>query len=608
MPGARHRHRRSGPSLRGVAAVAAVPLMVGALTCGWLVLRGGAGPVRCDRTITLGVTTSPSLATALSEAAAAYGSGKPTVSGYCVSVRVDTAGGGQVASYMRGGWTDPTAGPIPDVWVPDSTDWLTLARTTEPANRLLVDTGTVIATSPVVIAMPRPMAEVFGWPRRELSWADLRKLGGDEGYWGSRGRPAWGGFTVGLPDPRVSAAGMTALADAVAAALKTPVERLTEDMFTDGLAAKGALLDLERSSALVAASDTDLLTAVRAADLEDPAATRLTAFPLQESLVYQYNRRVGIGAALPDGRGPELAAFYPRDGTELDEIRYTVLSRASDDPVKAEVARDFLRTLTSGPGRVALLGNGLRPPDGIADSFTARTGLTPRPRMTPERTLDATVLTALQGSFAGVHQRGNTLAVLDTSGSMNEEVPGSAGRSRLSVALDAAKSAIPLFAEDSDLGLWQFSTRLRGDQDWEELVPLGPMGERLGAGTRSQAVMDAVNRIEPRGDTGLYDTALAAFRYMNQHYVPGRPNQVVLLTDGKNSDPGSIALDELVRILRREYSPQRPVQVITIGYGADTDLAALSRISAATGAETYPALDPNTIFEVLVDALTEVPG
>ena len=45
------------------------------------------------------------------------------------------------------------------------------------------------------------------------------------------------------------------------------------------------------------------------------------------------------------------------------------------------------------------------------------------------------------------------------------------------------------------------------------------------------------------GGTGLYDTALAAYRTALRNYDPHYSNAVVLMTDGRNEDPGSISLD-----------------------------------------------------------------
>lgn len=110
------------------------------------------------------------------------------------------------------------------------------------------------------------------------------------------------------------------------------------------------------------------------------------------------------------------------------------------------------------------------------------------------------------------------------------------------------------------------------------------------------------------GGTGLYDTALAAFRGARADYEPDAVNSVVLLTDGRNEDTDGIGLEELLRTLRREYDPDRPVRLITIGMGEDADTATLARISEATRGRAYTVRDPQDISDVLTAELLERVG
>jgi len=79
---------------------------------------------------------------------------------------------------------------------------------------------------------------------------------------------------------------------------------------------------------------------------------------------------------------------------------------------------------------------------------------------------------------------------------------------------------------------------------------------------------------------------------MTRSYTPGRLNEVVLLTDGKNDDPGSITQQALLTKLREEYDPAKPVRLITIAFGTQADTDALRQISAATHARSYESRDP----------------
>jgi Ca-activated chloride channel family protein len=270
-----------------------------------------------------------------------------------------------------------------------------------------------------------------------------------------------------------------------------------------------------------------------------------------------------------------------------------------------EAADGFGKALLGPAGAAAFAEAGWRTPDGKNPKLTAAAGFSPELRAAPPGTADPAATASAVETFRGLHQRGNSIAVIDSSGSMKREVPGSGGKTRMQTAVNAIETALGLVARDSNLGLWQFSTKLDGDTDYRKLVPIGPMEGRVGGVTRRDALVTALRGMKPDGDTGLYETTLAAFETLSANYVPGRPNQVVLLTDGKNDDKGStLTLDDLVDKLEEKFDPRRPVRIMTIAYGEEADTEALERISAATGAKAYPALDANSIFMVIVDALT----
>jgi hypothetical protein len=192
---------------------------------------------------------------------------------------------------------------------------------------------------------------------------------------------------------------------------------------------------------------------------------------------------------------------------------------------------------------------------------------------------------------------------------MAQEVPGtSPAATKLDLAVAASRRALASFAPDSDLGLWEFSTHLAGSRDYTELVPLGPLSAPLRGATRRETVDNALASIQvrPHGDTGLFDTTLAAFRTMQRSYREGRLNAVVVLTDGRNDDAGSISRSALLSTLRAEYDPAKPVHIITVGYGNDVDLGALQAIARATHGSATAASDPRDIDTVLFQALSSL--
>jgi hypothetical protein len=141
-------------------------------------------------------------------------------------------------------------------------------------------------------------------------------------------------------------------------------------------------------------------------------------------------------------------------------------------------------------------------------------------------------------------------AVVDVSGSMDF---AAGSTRRIDVATGAADVALGLFPGHARVGLWAFSIDQGGPgQDWRVLEPVRRLDATV-AGTsqrdRLRARMDGVGTLTT-GGTGLYDTALAAYRQALRIYDPAYANSVIVLTDGANDDPGSISGNDLLRRLR----------------------------------------------------------
>ena len=130
--------------------------------------------------------------------------------------------------------------------------------------------------------------------------------------------------------------------------------------------------------------------------------------------------------------------------------------------------------------------------------------------------------------WAGVNLSGRVQVLLDVSGSMNQPVPGT-NANRMTLTIQAAELGIGLMKPSTKLGLWLFSTKLNGDQDYQELLPMLPISEqaRTGGLERLRTVQPV-----PNGDTGLYDSVLAAYQSARQNYEPG-PHQRRDRADGR---------------------------------------------------------------------------
>jgi Ca-activated chloride channel family protein len=155
------------------------------------------------------------------------------------------------------------------------------------------------------------------------------------------------------------------------------------------------------------------------------------------------------------------------------------------------------------------------------------------------------------------------------------------------------------------VGTWEFSTALDGNRDYRQTVPIRPIGSKIGDGLTQLKVLQQrlAALAATHGDTGLYDTTVAAYDYVRQHYAPDRLNLVVLLTDGRNDKQGGRTLDQVLQHLRAGQSDDKKVHILSFAYGKDADVAALDQISKATGGAVFAAPNPADIVRIFVTAL-----
>ena len=378
------------------------------------------------------------------------------------------------------------------------------------------------------------------------------------------------------------------------------------------------ILGLERAPGQDADTPATFLANLQQADQAGQTLDFVSAVPLDEKSVWDYNR--GNAAGLEetgdqsgDRDKPEipLVAVYPEEGTLEADHPWVVLRAPWVDDTKRKAAAGFLDYLRSEPVQTRFQEAGFRTSEGRpGPQLSEANGLVPdQPKRVLAPPAPKVVAAALQ-SWNAARKRSNVLAVYDVSGSMKEEVPGTGGKTKMDIVKLAAGQALGLFAPETNLGTWVFSSDLGGGRDWAESVPIGPTNARLPNGkVRREVLAEALARLQATdGDTGLYDTTLAAFRAVKRSYAPDRINIVVLLTDGINDDPtGGINRTELLRLLKAEQDADKPVAIITVAYGAGADATSLRLISQATGGLAYVSKDPRDILRVFTDVITKLP-
>jgi Ca-activated chloride channel family protein len=606
------RKRSKGRSILVVGLVVLVAL-AGGFGAYMLVNRpGGAAACGSDK-LQLQVVADPDQAGLLQQAARDYATTDPQVGDRCVSVNVRTLDSPEATAALATGWTDQAAGPRPDVWVPAASTWTTelqLQLTELHRPDIVPGDHPSIATSPIVIAMPRPMAQALGWPQRQLGWADLSTALQNPAGWAAFGHPDWGPFKLGKTDPKLSEAGLGALLSAGAAVLGPDAQNPTEAQLKTKAQELGSMIfQVSRSPGDETDTTGTLLANLQRADQTNRALQYVSAVPLSEKSVWDYNQGKALDdpSAATDRGKPKvpLAAVYPKEGTLQADYPWVVLQAPWVDDAKRAAASDFLLYLKSPAIQARFQADGFRSARGQAGpEISESAGLLPSQ---PARVLPAPaplVVGATLKAWDQTKRIANLLAVYDVSGSMAETVPGS-GKTKIELAREAAMASLRLFTNESDVGTWEFSTHLDGTRDYRQAVPIRPMGSSIGGGkTQLQALQAHLAGLAPtQGDTALYNTAVAAYDYVKQHYAPDRLNLVVLMTDGRNDTQGGLTLDQVLQHLKQGQSDDKPVHILSFAYGQDADVAALTQISQATGGAVFTAPNPADIVRVFVTAL-----
>lgn len=562
-----------------------------------------AGPVQAS----LNVASSQDKDALMINAAADYRS--HLVNGLCMDVTVKTQNSGAAMVKLGQNWPDDDR---PDVWSPASSLWLPLARARGTKLLPEASAGQFIA-SPLVVAMPQPMAEALGWPNnKEIGWKKLAELARDPRGWANLKHPEWGRFWLGKTNPNLSSSGFNATI-AMFFAVKGKTTDLTAADITDP-AAQAFVRDIEQSVAHYGETTLDFLKNLRRADDQDRdadgrctgsrghALTYISAVTVEESSMLAYNDGWVTGTAGGDRQAKpctKLVAIYPSEGTLYSDHPYIELT--SMDPAKKPLATDFLNYLRSGPAQAKFHDFGFRSSDAKPSRLVTQENGALRDRKIVTLGLpDGSTLNTLLSEWSKkLRKQTDILMVIDTSGSMRKDAPGG---TRLGLVQRTVPEFLNGLADTDRVGLWSFS------DSYQSLVKLGPLNEAVAGGTRREDLAAKIAGLKPEGGTALYDTVAAAVDTFTPD--PNAINAIVLVTDGKNEKDGGLALgDERGGLLGRlrPSSDRLPVRVFTIAYGTEADEqgdsgkkgTVLEQISGMTGATRYSATDPASIENVL---------
>ncbi|MFA1539065.1 substrate-binding domain-containing protein [Actinomadura monticuli] len=575
--------KRTGGIMLGPLAGAVVLVMLTGFAA--YAFTSAADTCSGDDALTIDVATSPEISPAVVRAAKRFNDARNEVAGMCARASVRSADPAAVATLLSGKGVSGVT-EQPDVWIPDSSLWSKLAEGSGRAGATAAVTELGgMASTPIVLAMPGSLATQLrnlGAPAQP-SWKDLITAAGTAENAERGSGPAAEKspipsrlFRLQVPDPGKTATGMGTLM--LANAL------LSDDPQGQAMFA-GAVRTFREG---VAASVTAQFAA-----FGEGTGDRYPIALTPEQAVFAHNAK----------RPTEIAAaVYPAEGTLYLDHPVSVLS---GDAAKLSAGRLLFKELTSDATGEDVRRLGFRTPDGTAPAaFSERTGLSEAaPKgLTPP---SAAEVEQIMQQWAKLSLSLRMLSIIDISGSMSEKI--APGLTRLQATIRTAQNGLSLLPDDSEAGEWVFSTHLKGEQDWREVVSVGPLGERLGSVTRRQALLSTFTRttVKKNGDTGLYETVIAAFDDMKRTYKAEYINSVVLWTDGKNDDEDGPSLAETLKHIRDASDPQRPILIYMLGLGDGVDVGELRQIAKLTNGDALVAQTPGQIQSLFLKSLSD---
>jgi len=468
-----------------------------------------------------------------------------TPSGRPIKVTTSALGSGDAVHQIEDGSLKPHVfSPASSAYVRILNDeWLSTAGRTKP---IAPNVGDTLVTSPVVIAMWKPMAEALGWPSKPISWNDMLKVAGDPKGWAGKGFPEWGRFKYGHCSPEFSNSGYLAvLAEAYAGAKKTRELTLAD------LDAKPTLDFLTKVEGTVVYYGKS--TGFYADKMVERGPKYLSAAVLYENLVVESYKK---GSSMP------LVAVYPSEGTFWSDHPWTVLDApwvGDEEKAAAQVLSTFLRAK---PAQQDALAAGFRPGDpsiAIDAPVDLAHGVDPKQPQTVLPLPEPKVLEKLFQTWKLTKKGADVVFVFDKSGSMD-------GRP-LEEAKKGAKAFLDNLSDQDEVALLFFDSTV--------YPVVGPM--KLATG-RAQ-LETRLDGTVAGGGTALYDAIAQAYD-LEAKRAEKNPNQihaVVVMTDGKD-ESSKLTLAPLKAKFPTE---EAVVKVFTIAYGSQAESKVLDQIAAS---------------------------
>lgn len=484
------------------------------------------------------IIASPSLQPWLDNAIAQFNNAQNEVGdGETAFVVLKSVEPGQAVADMSG------EGELPVLWLPDSIVWSNLLAD-QGVNNFQNDCVST-AESPLIIAMWREIAELFGWPNRSLGWLDVSGLAADAVAWEYYSGGQYGEtMRLGHTHPGLAGTGASTLLAIVQAA-----ESKTEAVTTEDIEDPSVQASVTAFESAVATFSPN--TAMLGATMGERGTSYLSAAVVYESTVIQYGNS-------------EIVPIYPFEGTFVADFPACLNSSASGvDQEVAELFRDYLLDV---PAQQLALAAGFRP---VNASVTVGAPLDEvngvdlnEPQIVFAPPSVASVY-AVQNLWQAARKPINLVMLLDTSGSM-------AGSK-----MEGMRAAAIEFVEQM------------GENDYLTVIAFAQtpviIAEHQKVGEARSNIISQINGLIADGDTTLYDAIGLASEIIARTNSPLTSNAMVVLSDGVDTYSFNYGFnDELLNAAAANNTT-----VFTIAYGNDADESVLLQFANRGNGNLY---------------------
>jgi Ca-activated chloride channel family protein len=408
--------------------------------------------------------------------------------------------------------------------------------------------------SPSVIAMWKPLAEILGWSKQPIGWADLVALAKNPQGWAAYHYPQWENFKLGHPHPEYSYQGFLSVFTQIYAA----ADKLTALTLTDiNQSQVGTYLhDIQQTVTHYGHSSNFVQQ-----EFLQGGPTHLSAAIFSEHQVIQSYQSP---ASLPF----PIVAIYPQEGTLWSEHPIGIVERDWVTPAHREAALLYIEYLLAKPQQERALQYGFRPTNvqvPLSAPIDKAHGVNPQE---PKVTLETPSVELMMATLRLWHQHKKSatiMLVLDTSGSMRGD--------KIRHARNIILQLLEKLGDNDHLSLLSFNHRF----NW--------VIEDTRVGSQRENLQRQVKYQSPSGATALYDAIEQAYHFLTTHSYPDKISVMIILTEGgdSHSQLNPTTLMDKIKV----NSKQQPINIFTIGYGSTVDTKLLSDIAQRTHGKFY---------------------